>query len=369
MSTRKFIKKLHLYVALTFCIPLILQGLSGAVLVFQKEISQALIKRNHKLAEGEIQSADSIIKAATAVAKEDFFPSFVKISNVAEVRFMKNDGDKKTFEEVIIDPVSLEVLEQNNPEENVFRMMKKFHETLMLKGELGHKIVSSFGFALLFLSITGIILWFPKTQNLRKPNAFTFKFKFSSVGKKFQRDLHVTFGFWLFFFLLITSFSGIYLSLTEGTSKAVLAIFKGEELMPINSIKVTKQNVKKITVDEAVDIAKSEIDGGMKLVAVGLSTKDDQPYRLNFISEDAFEGTPPTTVLVDPYNKNIIMRNPREYEIGNKINAWQHALHTGEWLGITSKITNFIVALSMLLFSITGVMMWLIKKRQPKVSA
>jgi len=364
MSIKKIIKKLHLYVALALCLPLIIQGLTGSILIFQSEISHALLKRNHVFSEGEIQSAGSIVKAASAVTEKDFQPNLVKISDVASVRFMKNEGEKKFASEVILDPVSLEVLQVKNPETDFFRFIKKFHATLLIKGELGHQIVSVFGFALLFLAISGLILWFPKFKNLGKEKAFTFTFKFRSVGKKFHRDLHVVVGFWSSVFLLITAFSGVYLSLPESTGRAVLSVFSGDELVPINSIKVEKLEGKKLEIDEAVKIAKADVGEDAELVAVGFPTKSDQPYRLNFLRKNQFEGTPAIMVFIDPWTKKIIeKRDSSVYKMGNKINAWQHALHSGEWLGVTSKIINFLLGFSLLLFSITGIAMWWIKRR------
>jgi uncharacterized iron-regulated membrane protein len=368
MSTRKFIKKLHLYAALIFCIPLILQGLTGAILVFQDEISHNSIKKNHVFAEGETRSAGAIIKAASAAVEKDFNLNSVKFSDVATVRFVKNEGEKKSLREVILDPVSLEVLEIKNPEKDFFRCLKKFHSSLYIKGELGHKIVSSFGFILLFLTISGMILWFPKAQNLRKPKAFTFKFKFSSTGKKFQRDLHVTFGFWTCVFLFITSLSGIYLSLPEGTYKALLAVLPSDKMLPINAMQVEEKYSAKVEINEAVRLAKLEAGEGMTLVALGFPAKANQPYRLNFAAENDREGTPTMVVLLDPYTSQIIAkRDPKTFKTGNKFVAWQHALHTGEWLGLPTKIINFILGFTLLLFSITGIMMWLIKKRKPQV--
>jgi len=58
---KKIIKKLHLYLALALCIPLVLQGLSGSVIAFRSEISNAILSYKYDLAEGELASAEEAI--------------------------------------------------------------------------------------------------------------------------------------------------------------------------------------------------------------------------------------------------------------------------------------------------------------------
>jgi uncharacterized iron-regulated membrane protein len=207
---KKIIKKLHLYLALILCIPLILQGLSGSVMVFREQISNAILNYEYDLAEGEMASKDLIIEAATQKAGQEFSFTSLKASeqknSFAKVRFAKN-GEKKPTLEVIVDPVSLNILEVNNLEKNFFRLTKKFHENLFISEKIGKNIVGFYGLTMLFMALSGLFLWWPKSGMLKR--ALTFKF--ADSGKKFYRDMHGSVGFWLMIPLLANSITGIYL--------------------------------------------------------------------------------------------------------------------------------------------------------------
>lgn len=206
---RKILKKLHLYLALILCIPLILQGLTGSIMAFRSEISDAILNYKYERAEGELSSPEEIIAAAQKAVDAELVAAPLKMPEnknaFIKVRFTKN-GERKPIAEVVIDPVSLQVLEINDPSKNFFRLTKKFHEDLFLN-KIGKNFVGIFGIVMLFMALSGLVLWWPKKGNLKR--ALTFKF--SDTGKKFHRDLHASIGFWFMLPLLTTSITGIYL--------------------------------------------------------------------------------------------------------------------------------------------------------------
>jgi uncharacterized iron-regulated membrane protein len=58
--------------------------------------------------------------------------------------------------------------------------------------------------------------------------------------------------------------------------------------------------------------------------------------------------------------------DPRKFSIGERILAWQHALHAGEALGGAWKILVFLSGLLPPLFVFTGISMWWIKRGRRK---
>ncbi len=225
---KKILKKIHLYLALILCIPLILQGLTGATLAFQKEISEFSLRQNHVFLEGENQSQEQLIVAAQGFVPEGFLATTVRFSSEkkssAAVRFVK-EGERKQAYEVLLDPVSGEVLKVKNFDTDFFRVVKKFHASLLLSGDLGKNIVGFFGVVLLFMALSGVVLWWPRQGNFKR----SVTFKFSSTGKKSHRDLHSAVGFWTLSLLLSSSITGIFLIFfkTKESSKLWHAIHEG----------------------------------------------------------------------------------------------------------------------------------------------
>ncbi len=330
-------------------IPLVLQGLTGAILVFEHEITH----KDYKISYGENHKLSEIISSAQTAVDNEFKANFVRFDDAAFVRFSKENSKERI--EVVVDPFSLEVLEIKNSSGGFFRIIKRFHENLLI-GAVGQNIVGIYGFVMLFMTISGIILWWPKTGMLKR--ALTFKI--SDKGKKFHRDVHGAIGFYLTIPLFIIAFSGVYLIYPNGTHAFIDTFFSARNLREMP--KASRVESDMISIDEALKIADED-----NLISASIPTKKDQPYRFNFAPENYSEGAPMITVFVDPYVAKIIeKRDPKNYSIGEKIIAWQHALHAGEEFGLVSKTINFLAGLSILLFSITGIMLWLIKRKSKK---
>lgn len=342
--------------ALVLCLPLVIQGLTGSMLVFQHEISNHFAFKNHTFAEGEKHKISEIIAAAKEEVPEGFKPVSVKFEEAATVRFSKKVEEKNQLFEVLIDPVSLEIIQTKNLQESFFNIIKKFHSTLLIKGDFGKTIVGIYGFVIMFMTISGIILWWPKQG---KGFVRSLHFKFSSTGKKFHRDLHASVGFWLSVFLLITSFSGVYLTYPKATHAFIAKMFSARDLRESPQA-IPNENGKLISVDEAIAIAGEE-----NLISAIIPSKPDQAYRLNFAPKNYQDGEPMIVFFVDGWQKKILeKRDPKDYSIGETITVWQHSLHEGKGFSVIYQIIVFFLGLSILLFSITGVYLWILKRRK-----
>ncbi len=335
---KKILKKLHLYIALIFFLPLILQGLTGAILIFHEELENfKSTKASQKPAEQPHEIA-KIITAAQKFAPQELTPSFIKFeaNGLDKVRFDKNF-------EVVINPETLEIIEQRNPETGFFYIVKKLHTNLLIKAPWSRNIIGIFGIALLFLTISGIILWWPK--NLEKFRN-SIHFKFSDIGYRFHKTMHKAIGFWFFITLTVISISGIYLS------------FKS----PLR-IKTSEISKEFLTIDEAEIIAKNSLARDAKLLSIAFPTKPQQPYRFNFASADAKATSPIISVFIDPHTAKIIeIRNLNHQSLLDQILAWQAPIHTGKAFGTFWRILLFLSAFTPIIFSITGIVMWRMKK-------
>lgn len=352
---KKIIKKLHLYLALTLGMPLIIQGISGAILVFEKEIKQA----KYQISAGEKQQLSKIIFTAKQEVENEFGLGFetlgIKFNQAAFVRFSKKNSKENLNKEIVIDPVSLKILAIKNPDNDFFRLTKKFHESLLIKGEIGKNIVGIYGFVLLFMAISGVILWYPKKGNFKRSIAF----KFSDKGKKFHRDLHSAIGFYLAIPMFLIAFSGIYFIYPNFVKSLIL--LQEKEKIQCKILQKNSEKTKIISVDEALNFAKINYDD---LTFTSLPTKDNRCYRFNFVTK---KNTPQNIIFVDKFDGKILSNELYEnFSFRKKIIAWQHILHVGEEFGIFSKVINFLVGISFILFFITGIYLWLLKKRKAK---
>ena len=371
---KKILKKLHLYLALIFCLPLIIQGLSGSMMVFRSEISDFILQQNYKFSEGQNHSASEIIAAAKRAFAESgeenashFSVSLVRIpyqkSQPAIVRF----NDKKISREVLIDAASLQVIKIKNPAEDFFFIIKKLHTNLLIENPQSLVFIGCYGFILLFMAISGIILWWPKSQNFMRSLSFNFKAR----GVALHRNLHKTFGFWSYLIILAISFSGIYLAFPDSTAATINAILHNNHPQQnLREIKIETQELQtKFNLEKAItEIHAALLESGVsepQLISINFPQKPDQPYRFNFADKNYERGEPLITTLFNhQQNKIITIRNPESYNAAEKIITWQHAIHTGEGLGIIWQLLVFFTGFLPLIFSITGIIMWRAKPKR-----
>jgi uncharacterized iron-regulated membrane protein len=216
---------------------------------------------------------------------------------------------------------------------------------------------------MLFMAISGVVLWWPRTIHRLKAS-FTIKLK----GNKFRinRDTHGAIGIWGLLVFVIVSFSGVYLAFPKAMSSGITAVFPGRDIKD-NSIKVAEiKSAKPINIDKAISIALSA-HPDLKVISANLSTKPDQPYRINLAQHDYEDRQPLTTLFINPWNSEIIeTRNPELYTTGETIIAWQLSLHSGDGIGAPWKVLIFLNGFLPLMFTITGITMWLIKRKARK---
>jgi uncharacterized iron-regulated membrane protein len=349
---RKILKKIHLWVGLIFCLPLILMGLSGSILIFERE-TENLLKPTYKLEKGETQEIEKIIEHATQNLDQNLKPNLYKASkdnNPALVRL----SAKNKFVEVLIDPVSLQILEKKEGSNSIIKTIEQFHTSLLLRDYGGRNIVGIFGIAFLILALSGIIIWFPKVGSF-KSSLFLQK---NLCGFVFHKNLHKVFGFWSLVFIFIISFSGIYLAF----SKQINGIFFKETFGKNITIEANKE-INPKSLNDLVIKASNEFENA-KLISIIFANKEKQPMRINFASDNYIDGQPYITVFINQFSGEILsIRNPQEYSIGEKFVSWLKPLHTAQGLGIFWYMIIFFIGLLPILFSITGFLMWKKKRK------
>jgi uncharacterized iron-regulated membrane protein len=342
---RRKIKKIHLYIALIFFLPLSIQGLSGMALVFADEISNYLISKNYHPTQGNPHSTQEIIEATSSIDGAD--------AKVVLIKFDEKGWTKLRFAsglEIVVDPISLEVISQKNLKEDFFYNLKKFHSNLLVDKSWSHNFIGLVGISLLFLAISGIIIWWPKN---REKFYRSIQVDVRQKGYVFWKELHKMLGFWGFIIVLSSSVSGIYLVFKSPPAK--VEVVEGKNKISINELeKIAKNSL----VNE--NLKAEEI----KISAISFPQKPNLAYRFNF--SGAGVAALPTTVFVDQYLGEVkSIRDPKSFGVIEKTLALQHSIHSGEIFGIMGRILIFLVGMTPLIFTISGLNLWWMKKKRP----
>ena len=173
-----FFRRIHLYLSLAAGLVILTACLTGAILVFEKDLQMSFNKERYFV---EAEKSRLSIEQLTQFVK-DSFPNAkingVKIYEDASRSEEMNasfsskkevKGERQGGYTIFINPYNGKILEKYSYRETFFYKVFALHRWL-LGGEksAGKYIVGVSTFIFLFIITTGIILWWPKTKNILK---------------------------------------------------------------------------------------------------------------------------------------------------------------------------------------------------------
>jgi uncharacterized iron-regulated membrane protein len=368
-SLRSILGKVHLWIGLALCLPLAVIGITGSILVFEPEL-QALERPAlpPRPADAPTAPVAAIVATARAAAPADYVAMFYTApraaTDVATVRLAPagRPGPGAGLE-IFVNPVSLSLLGPHEASSGLVRQIFLLHANLLSRDRSGRDIVGWLGIAMLALGTSGLVLWWPRGGQWRR--AFTIRR--GARGFRFHRELHGAAGIWGLVVFFIVSFSGVYLAFPQ----AVGSLLSTRDIRPgAAAIRVTPvPTAQPLDIDGAIAVAREVVPDGI-LRSVALPARPDQPIRVALAHGGDREGAPVATVFVDPWTRSVVeLRDPRAFSAGERFVAWQRALHVGGGLGWIWRILVFLSGFLPLLFAVTGVAMWLAKRRLRRGSA
>lgn len=399
-SLRYWLGQIHLWTGLILLLPLVMMGITGSVLVYAHDIEH-LFGHGEPLATtpGEWRSPAEIIAAAQAANSEPGRvpiavrwpsevgdPAAVRLSRPGmagerpQMRGGPQQGQAQGAQgavpavspfagslQLLVDPVSLQVLETQQAMTGWVRFFHDLHGHLFISGGVGRQLVGYLGIAMLVLGVSGLVIWWPRSGQWKA--AFTIRK--GAKGLRLHRDLHGAVGIWSLVLFLLVNFTGVYLAFPQQISGAVNAVFPGRDMraaMFQARVERPQPGQTAIALDDAVMLALSRAPDARFLNAF-LPTRPEQALRIGLVRGTPEDGAPVVTVLIDPWRHSVIdVFDPKTLSVGETIIAWQRALHYGTGLGGLYKFLVFVSGVIIPLFAVTGFFMWWIKRRNRRAT-
>ncbi|HYM19009.1 MAG TPA: PepSY-associated TM helix domain-containing protein [Micropepsaceae bacterium] len=375
MSWRAFrngLQTVHLWAGLILSIPFILIGLTGSLIVLIDGFADFSIPSASK---GESQSLQRIYEAAKAAAPEAWsvaalvMPSREGEAYGAQLQLPPGRrpaaGQNFIGSTLYIDPVSLKVLDNVERRRNgpVMRTLTSLHIALMMPGFYGVRIVGFMGIAMSLFGITGLVLWWPRRGQWRQ----AFWVKRGVKGFRFNRDLHGATGFWSLIVFMILSVSGVYLAFPvtfQSTVASVFSIRNGLTEAHADATTIASiPNKEAITPDDAVKLALAAVPRSRAL-SVQLPPDPGGIYMVALAPRPYGDDAPQISAFVGPGTEISDVVDPRSYAVAKRVLMWLRVLHYGNGLGVVWRVLVFFSGFLPLLFAITGVRMWWLKRAQ-----
>lgn len=371
---RRALLQAHLWIALILCLPLILVGITGSILVFQPEIENFLDPVPLRAAAtGAAHPVTDIIAAAQAEIGKEFVPTVYiapkESDRPALVRFaaVSRAAPEPRGITVWVDPVSLQILEQRAVVGGALRQVFLLHANLLMRDRSGRTYVGWLGVAMIALGLSGLVLWWPR----RKRWHAAFVVKRGARGLRLYRDLHGAIGIWTYLVFIVVSVSGVYLAFPQAVGSAVTAVLPRGNARGAAAPTQTERadGARRIDADSAVAVALHSAPG-THLLSVALPLRPEHPYRISLARAGYDRTAPQIFVAVDQWSGDLLsLRDPSRYTVGETLLAWLRPLHFGQGLGPVWRVLVFLSGFLPALFAITGIAMWLIKRRHRRVAA
>jgi uncharacterized iron-regulated membrane protein len=217
------------------------------------------------------------------------------------------------------------------------------------------------------MGVSGLVNWWPRRGRWRA--AITVAR--GARGYRLHRDLHGAIGIWGLAVFATVSVAGVYLAFPESIRSAVGVVLPARDLRAAaTAVRVDPvSDAERASIDDAVALARSRFpDAALRFVF--LPTRHEQPIRVGMTRAGEERGTPVITVFVDPWTRRIVETfDPSGFSLGERLLAWQHALHAGRGFGPIWKGLVFVSGLLPLLFTVTGIVMWRLRTRRRSTAA
>jgi uncharacterized iron-regulated membrane protein len=369
-AVRGWIMKIHLWTALTLCLPLAVLGLTGSLLVFEDELAGLSAARAEASRGGPPQPIAKVLAAARSAAPAGLRPMLYLAPDgpgaPAEVRFAPPGQGRPGpgGATVSVDPGTLNVLSVQQTGGGFLRTMFLLHANAMMKPPMGRAVIGWLGVAMMTLAVTGLVIWWPRGGRWRA----AFRVRRGARGARLHRDLHGAVGIWTLPVFLVVGFTGIYLGFPRPIGDAVSAVLPARDLRgAAAAIKVAPiAGRMPADIDRVAALALARVPSGA-LLSIRLPARPDQPYRVAVAPPGHRRGAPPVTAFVDPWRLSVVgLQDPATFTPGETVIAWQHALHAGAGLGPLWRGAVFVSGLLPSLFGVTGVALWWLRRRRRK---
>jgi uncharacterized iron-regulated membrane protein len=362
---RRVLRQIHLWIALVLCLPLVVLGVTGSVLVFRDELGH-LIEPPPRLIIAQTDKPHTvaeIIAAMQARIDKEFMPFLYEAPNApgqpATLRFigLGAAGKGPRIIDVLVDPVSLDfVTWRYDAFPGFLSVILRLHGNLLM-GRAGRAYVGWLGLAMLVLGISGLILWWPRRNRWRA----AFRVKRGARGLHLYRDLHAAIGIWTFVVFIAVSFSGVYLVFPQTVSAVVTKLLPSRDANSPEPI-VTGKGTQRIDVDRAIAIALSATPRA-RIISINLPLRPEQPYRVSLAHPGDGRGAPEVVALINPWSAELIeLIDPARFAPAQTVLAWQRMVHFGQGLGWVWRILVCLSGLLPAIFAYTGIVMWLITR-------
>lgn len=390
-ATYRMIWRWHFYAGL-FVLPFVLLlSISGAIYLFKPQIDRWEERDYRGLSVEGAVSADRQLEAAMATSPQGRFNHYRLPEHPGDAAMIQLGNPDGSLSEVYVSPQG-RVLGTLDPAKRISTRVSTFHGSLML-GEWGDRLVELAASWTIVMILTGLYLWWPRPFRA----GGTVWPRLSLRGRPLLRDLHRVTGFWIAGLVLVMLASGLPWAGTWGSAlkwaRAELGLVDGRQDWKFGSGAKSAQSLgghdhgahETMAVTEAFApprnslplssfVAKAQAEA-MAFPILVLPPHAPQRFgpstgNVWTVKSEAQNRPLVRSVSYDPITGAELSRSDfsDKHPLDRAINygiAW----HEGQLFGLTNQLIGLATAIALFAISVLGVMMWLKRRPQGRLSA
>jgi uncharacterized iron-regulated membrane protein len=355
--TRKVLFQIHLWLALVAGAFIFILGATGSIMAFEPELDYLLHRSILHVEPGD--KPMSLVQLGAVAAKAypgDTIQGYVRATkpDVAYQVLMEKTGN------VCINPYTGQITGVRGDAREFLDYVHQLHLRLLWQhnGDPGGKIMSWVAVCAALLTILGLWLWWPiKRVTIQR----------GATGRRWWFDLHNAVGVFSLVFVLALAISGVLIGFDKTTVPWFHRIAGSQPARPPKVPPPPQDATPSVSPDQAVAVAREAIPGAEPFLVVSATPRDPYLVRMRF-PEDLTPGGR-SRVIVDRYTGKVLFAlGSRTAPGGERIQIAVRAIHTGDILGMPSKIVMSLASAAMALQFVAGLAMWWKRTRHIKTA-
>ncbi|AIY39621.1 putative iron-regulated membrane protein; Iron-uptake factor PiuB [Collimonas arenae] len=368
-ALRHWLVKLHRYSGLLLSLFIVMAGLTGSALAFNDELDAWLNPQfYHRASTGPHQPFEVLaakIEHEYPHARLAFFSMEPGDNAPLQARLRaRHPDDALPVDTVFIDPVTAAMVGERNTKavslapQNLMPFLFRLHRYLLLD-KTGAIISGCLGLLWLATLLIGFALAWPKHRSgWRK----ALSIKRGAGGFRLMYDLHRSVGMVAGVLLVVTAFTGAVMNLPD-VARPMVASLSSLTKPPKSSMHEGKPQ---IDWQQALEAAQASVPLS---TPVRIARDDKQRlYQVRLRKQNDIQDSGSVRVFVDAVDGKVLNAlDPLKGSAGDTFIGVQYGLHTGQLLGLPGKILIAFLGLLPLLFTITGIAIWLKKRKSETI--
>lgn len=375
---RKVSEWLHLWLGLISAIVVFIVCFTGGIWVWRYEVWR--VSEEYKYVEAQ-QKPYLKPSELMAKSKEHFNIHNITNDTLTEIRYWEPgrsvsltfDLPEEQHAEIYLNPYTGEVIKdkrERTTAENFFIFVRAGHRFFWFPPKIGSPIVGSACIIFVITLVTGLIWWYPSKWTKKSvQNAFTVKW--GAKWKRLNIDIHNVIGFYSVLFVLALTLTGIFYTFQwfeNGTYKVLTWKTLNEEHIDPKS-DTTIANARFARPEDVIwNKLLRKYDGQFGSISIGIPHEPSAAYEsvvyfgdgnllynkvTNFFDQKTLQELPPVMQHDEPY---------ANLSTGEKVYRMNFDIHTGQILGLPTKILAFFTCMIGASMPITGFIIWYNRK-------